>query len=186
MTLPKFEDWTPPWGSDENFDAEKAKKLLYNRMVDDEARKAKLTELTTERDSLQTKVNEFETKDLSEMDKLRRELEQAKAAPKGDPLEVVRLKLALKEGLTESQVRRLVGSTEEELAADAAAYKQELGLTKADDEGDDDGEDDTPPAGPPSRRPKRSELRTGLGDVDGGDDTDSFDPAKLQEQLARR
>ena len=35
--LPKFEDWTPPWGDDDdNFDAEKAKKLIYGLTSDKE------------------------------------------------------------------------------------------------------------------------------------------------------
>lgn len=181
MALPKFEDWTPPWGSDEaNFNAEKAAKRIYDLLSDKEASKAKhetaLAELTEKHKAAQAKVNEYETANLSEVEKLRRELEQAKeAAPQGDNLELARLRIALNKGLTESQVKRLIGNSEEELLADADAYMQEHGLAKQADAGEQ--EQDLPP----SRRPV-GELRTGM-DIEL---PESYDPSDLAALLPPR
>lgn len=174
MALPKFEDWTPPWGDGE-LDADKAARLIYNLHADKERLGSQVTTLTTERDEYKGKVDEHETAQLSEVEKLRRELEQAKTAPAVDTIEVARLRVALKEGLTERQARRLAGSTEEELAADAAALKEELGITTG-----KEGEQEQGSTPPPSRRP-RGALQTGLEGGDG--EPDVYDPRQLQKQL---
>jgi hypothetical protein len=181
MALPKFEDWTPPWGSDDSaFDVEKAKKRIYDLLSDKETSKAKheaaIAELAEKHKAAQAKVDEFETANLSEVEKLRRELEQAKATPaQGDNLELARLRIALNKGLTESQVKRLIGSTEEELLADADAYMQEHGLAKSETGEQEQG------SGPPARRPV-GELRTGM-DLDA---PESFNPADLAGLLPPR
>lgn len=137
MALPKFEDWKRPW-KEEEFDAEKAAKLIYNLHKDKEALAEAKTTLTTERDALQTKVTEFEDKDLSEVEKLRKENERLKngTGPKpepkapaadGDDLEKARLEIALEKGLTLKEAKRLAGSTREELESDADDYLEETG-----------------------------------------------------------
>ena len=83
--------------------------------------------------------------------------------------ESARLRVALKKGLTEAQVRRLVGDTEEELEADA----DELLATFAPPEGEPDR--DLP------RRP-RERLRPGARPEATPDETD---PAKLAEAIPR-
>jgi len=146
MALPKFDEWKRPWKDDE-FDSEKAAKLIYNLHVDKEKLTESKTTLTTERDeaiaakkAADDKVAALEDKDLPEIERLRKENERLKtdppapkekAAASGDDasLETARLRIALNKGLTEAQVKRLVGSTAEELEADADAYMEEHGIS---------------------------------------------------------
>lgn len=72
-----------------------------------------------ERDALAARLKEFEDRDKSESDKA---VERAAAAEKrAADLEahVARLEIAAEAGLTPAQAKRLVGSTREELEADA-------------------------------------------------------------------
>jgi len=146
MALPKFDEWKRPWKDDE-FDSEKAAKLIYNLHVDKEKLTESKTTLTTERDealaakkAADDKVAALEDKDLPEIERLRKENERLKTDPPApkkdaaasgsdDSLETARLRIALNKGLTEAQVKRLVGSTAEELEADADAYMEEHGIS---------------------------------------------------------
>lgn len=132
--LPKFEDWTPPW-KDGEFDADKAAKYIYDLARDKETLTAEKAQVTQERDGLKAKVDEHETKDLDEVQKLQRkieQLEQAKLAedPKAT-LKTARLELALQHGLTLDEANRLQGETPDELAADVEALQALLGSKKA-------------------------------------------------------
>lgn len=174
--LPKFEDWTPPWGEDdEKFDAAKAKKLIYDLQGDkqklgkDKADlQVKVTEAETARDEHKAELDKIARKDESETERLKRELkeaqEKAAAAPPTDSLEVLRLRVALDKGLTSKQAARLVGSTEEELAADADEYLSDLKPSKAEDE--DEGE-----ATPRSRPRQRITNPTDPDPKEGGPQT---------------
>jgi ribosomal protein L12E/L44/L45/RPP1/RPP2 len=146
MALPKFDDWKRPW-KDEEFDAEKAAKLIYNLHVDKEKLTESKSTVTTERDealaakkAAEDKVAALEDKDLPEIERLRKENERLKAdppAPKKETaanaddfdIEKARLEIALDKGLTKAQVKRLAGSTMDELVADADAYIEEHGLS---------------------------------------------------------
>lgn len=131
MALPKFEDWKAPWEKhDEEFDPEKGRKFLYSLLEREEKAKAEAAEALTQRDeavsqrdALQQKVDDESRKDETETQRLQREkadLERQLAEkPKGDPAEVLKLKVALDKGLTLVQAKRLVGETEEELQKDA-------------------------------------------------------------------
>jgi hypothetical protein len=192
MALPKFEDWKRPW-KDEEFDAEKAAKLIYNLHRDKEQLTESRDAAITERDELKTKVIEFEEKDLSEVERLRKENERLKDAPakvatKGqgsseDALRADRLEIALEKGLTKTQAARLVGSTREELEADADAYIEEHGLAGASGEGkqQDDGKEGQ---APPSQRAKvttASRQRQEPADPD-----ENLDPGKLYDKVHGR
>jgi len=49
--MPKFEEWTPPWGTDDDqLDVAKVKKLIYDLKVDKEGLQDRNATLTTERD----------------------------------------------------------------------------------------------------------------------------------------
>lgn len=175
FTKIKFEDWTPPF-TDEEFDADKAKKLIFNLQNDKGALQDSNQTLTEERDAAKAKVTEFETKDLTEVERLKRENEELKKAPPkaADDLTAARLEIALEKGLTAAQAKRLQGGTREELEADATSYIEEHGL------GGSGGEND---GKPPSRKPTNN-LKTGLENL-GGDD-DVVDPRKIQEERPRR
>lgn len=212
MAFPKFEDWTPPWEKrGEDFDADTAAKFIYNLQRDADAEKAKrtkleadhqteVTKLTEERDELQGKVTEHEEAELSEVERLRKQVERLQAKPDtsstkkdGDNLEAARLRIALNKGLTEKQAARLVGDTAEALEADADAYIEEHGLSGSGDENepgedpDDNGtgfyNDNAGGGEMPSNRPKvRGGLRGGFGPSGGGG---SDDPSKLAEYVGR-
>lgn len=196
----KIEDWTPPWGTDDSeFDAEKAKRLLFNALTGQQNAKAaaktakdERDALTTERDELKTKVEELEDKDLTEVQRLQREnerLRNAKPAAKDKPnegdseadLRAARLEIALDKGLTKTQAARLVGTTREELEADADAYIEEHGLAAGGsegEEGNDDGKGGDGKSGPPTQRPQPT-LRTSRSkddDVNG----EYVDPATVE------
>jgi hypothetical protein len=82
---------------------------------------------------------------------------------------MLRLKVALKKGLTESQAKRLIGDTEEDLEKDA----DEL-LASFKDSTSDDGQG-------PSRRP-RERLRPGAAPSAEAEETD---PIKLAAKVPR-
>lgn len=134
VKLTTFDAWTPPWKADE-FDADKAAKLIFNLHKDKETLSDRVTVLGTEKDEALAKVTAFEEKDLSEAEKLRKENERLKAekdAGKGkapDDLRADRLEIALEKGLTKAQALRLHGDTREDLEADADAYLEENGIT---------------------------------------------------------
>lgn len=134
--MDKFEDWKAPWEKDgSEFDAEKAKKLLYNLYRDREDLETRVKTATGERDALKTRVDGLETKGLSELDRLKRENEQLKAKLAEDTeakLENARLKLAIDNGLTVAQARRLIGTTPEELEADLPNLLEDLGPRRND------------------------------------------------------
>jgi len=149
MKLPKFEDWKAPWevdlkeGDEPTFDFEKGKRYLYNVLSDKERLQDSNATLTTENktltDAANAKAREGETREQQ----LERELKEANAKldakPDGETPAEIRLRVALDKGLTLAQSKRLVGTTEEELAADADTLLTELGQTSStgDDEEDD-------------------------------------------------
>jgi hypothetical protein len=137
--LPKFEDWKAPWETaGTEFDADKARKRIYDLLSDKETstekHEAKVAELTEKTTELQKKVDEVESKNLTEAQKLEKEKndlqEKLSARDKAEEaLKTARLEIALDNGLTKAQANRLKGSTEEELKADAAVLLEDLGIT---------------------------------------------------------
>ena len=93
------------------------------------------------------RLKEFEDAQKTEVDKLKDRIAELEPQTK----EAARLRVALRKGLTETQAKRLMGDTEEDLEQDA----DELLATFAPAE---DPDDDEAPA--PSRRP-REDLKPG-------------------------
>lgn len=90
--------------------------------------------------------------------------------------ELIRLRVALRKGLTEKQAARLVGETEEDLEADADEFLAELGG------GEDDKERRAERTDKVRTRP-RTRLKGG-GRPD--DEPDETDPRKLADKVKRR
>jgi hypothetical protein len=172
-----YEDFKAPWEeAGEEVDAEKAKKLVYNarKAEHDAVEKAKVrAEEVKERDEAlkvykkaeedAARVNETETDKIKrERDEALRALEEAKNAKPEKSRDTLVLEVALEHGLTKTQAARLVGETEEELAADAKQLKTELGIV-------DDGEPSDEEADGVTRQPRV--VRT-PGDPGGPKDTD--------------
>jgi len=150
--LPPFEEWTPPWKEDE-FDAEKAARLIYNHLGEINTLKTANADLRTENQTQKAQVEEKAREGESEIETLRRENEQAKKklteaqAAVGEKL---RLEVALEKGLTVKQARRLVGESKEDLLADADELLESFGGAKGNEpEGQSQEEEEPLPIGGP-------------------------------------
>lgn len=99
----------------EPFDAERAKAKIAKANSEASALRRRLKEL----EAAKAKLDELEAAGKSEADKLRDQLAAAERAAQEAELRALRLEVAADKGLTPSQAKRLVGSTLEELEADA-------------------------------------------------------------------
>lgn len=151
----------PPWGSDEEFDPEKAWKLIENLRGDNDSLKG-------ERDDLRGKVKSHEDASKSDQEKLQERATGAETDAKQAKADAARLRVALRKGLTETQAKRLVGETEEELEQDADDLLESFR--------DAEGEQGSTP-----RRP-RERLRPGAAP---GADPEPNDPAELAKSVSR-
>jgi len=146
--LPEFKDWKAPWEKSETeFNADVARKFIYDLHKDAEKLTDQVSELKSSNTELQTKVTEAERANETDAEKAAREkaeLESRLASASDKDLDIARLELALEHGLTKSQAKRLVGKTPDELKADAEELIADLGLKKDDDANDGGGEDQTP------------------------------------------
>lgn len=181
IELPKYETWKAPWevdasGNDipveeQKFDADKARKLIFDRTVDKIRVQNSLAETTERAEELESQVADAaDPAALKEVqDKLTKALAERDNAKSGNSLELARMRVALEKGLTLKQAQRLHGEDEDELSADADDLLEELGISKskkrgkADDEDDDEDDDDKEDTGIRSR--PKSRLRTS-GDPD--------------------
>lgn len=98
-------------------------------------------------EELAKRLKEIEDKDKSEVEKLREQVEQQNKALADAETKSLRLEIGTAKGLTPAQARRLVGSTKEELEADADELLQAFSGKSADN---DEGKPD------PVNRPKPS------------------------------
>lgn len=159
---PPKPDEKPPWGDDKDFDPGRAWKLIQDTRGDRD-------KLKRERDDLSGKVKEHEDASKSEQEKSSERAAEAEKKASAATLEAARLRVALKKGLTETQAKRLVGDSEEDLEKDAdellASFKQE----------------ESGSGGGSSRRPKEK-LRPGAAPESEADETD---PAKLAAKVPR-
>jgi hypothetical protein len=160
---PKPEDKkvTPPWGSDEDFNPEKAWGLI-------QALRGDKTALTAERDALKTKVDEAEAASLSETEKIQRQRDDAIKASGDTATELAKARAALKHGLTEDDLDLLGSGTPEEIAARAERLADRLGSA--------------PKGDPIPGKPKES-LPRGGGDPD--QPVEETDPSKLAGAIPR-
>lgn len=155
----------PPWGDEEeNFDAERAWKLIQDLRTDN-------SKLKSERDDSAAKLKEIEDSQKSEEEKRQEQAAEDKKDAVESKREAARLRVALKKGLTETQAKRLVGDDEEALEKDADELLADF---KDDEEGEGEGQD-------PPRRP-RERLRTGAAP---SSEPEEKDPAKLAEAVPR-
>lgn len=98
----------PPWGGADDFNPEKAWNLIQNLRGDlDKAKGA------------QTRLKELEDKDKTETQRLAEESDSHKTRAEQAESRLLRIEVGLAKGLTPAQAKRLVGSTKEELEADA-------------------------------------------------------------------
>lgn len=106
---------------------------------------------------LERRLREIEDKDKTEVQRLTEENARLTKELATVTVSGARLKVALEKGLTATQAKRLVGDTEEDLAADADELLSDLGAKPG------DGETKPPP---PAGGKPREQLRPGSGDPD--------------------
>jgi len=188
MVLPKFEEFVAPWEKDvpegadpkEKLDLPALKRYVYGLMGDKDRAKTETETVTAERDTLKAAADAAAREGESEADRLKRENEELrKKAEKADEpdLEKLRLKVAIKKGLDEDAMTRLVGTTEEEMLADADKLLKNW--KKADtEESGDEGDDEARPSVRPA-----SKLRN-PGDPKPDDKV--FDADKLADEYQSR
>lgn len=151
----------PPWGSDEDFDPQRAWQLVQNLRGDLEKAKA-------DRDGLKGKVDEHERGKLSETEKLATDLDSFRQRAEKAEGHLLRMEVATAKGLTLAQAKRLQGANKEELEADADELLETFGRG--------------PSAGVPSNRP-REQYRGGSSEP--GEAPEEMDPIKLAELAMR-
>lgn len=134
---PKADDPKPPWGSDDEFNPEKAWKLIQD--VRSDAANAK-----QDRDAYKSKVIQFEDANKDEKTKLTEAKEEAAKEAAESKAEAIRLRMALKYGLDEDDLD-LLGVGDEEQIESRAKRLAERSVSKEQDS---------------SRRPKEK-LRPG-------------------------
>lgn len=150
---------------DEDVDPRRAKAALRKKNRENASLRRRLKAA----EAAEAELKKIRDKEKSEGQKLGETTEELSKAQ----LKVARLEVALEKGLTLAQANRLVGTTKDELAEDADAYLEELGL------------DDERPTKKPARRPKEKVRRSGTGTTE-TDDDDEDDPRALAAKVARR
>jgi hypothetical protein len=154
--LPPFDQWQRPWAEDE-FDEDRAAKRIYDLLSDKEKQKVRLEAVTSERDELHEKF-EAATDEITGLKasgassdeaaaEIRALKSQVRTLEKGkserrpeDQAYIDRLEIANDFGLTTQDAKRLVGSTRDELEADAQEFAPRIGGSRRESgEGGDDG-----------------------------------------------
>lgn len=155
--LAPLDEFELKWTAEE-YDHDQAKKFIHsllgqieNREAEVEAAQAKVTAVEGERDSYREQANKAEKSDPEEIARLKKELTETQT--KLDTFDVethpkfVRLKVQAETGLSESDMKRVVGDTYDEMLADAEEFKKTY-VGKAAG-GDDDDDDRGHPGGAP-------------------------------------
>jgi hypothetical protein len=91
--------------------------------------KRALTKANKEAEQLRLKLKEFEDRDKTEQQKLTEAHQAAEQRAAAAELRALRLEVAADKGLTAGQAKRLVGTTREELEADAEDIQREFPAT---------------------------------------------------------
>lgn len=157
---PKADPPKPPWGDDDQFDPQRAWKLIQDVRSD-------LNTIKAERDDLKGKVQQAEDAKLSDQQKLEKRATDAEARAAKAEQEASRLRVAINKGLNVTQAKRLVGDSEEDLEKDADELLESF-KTNDDDKGQGSG-----------RRPQER-LRPGAAPSSEPEETD---PRKLADQV---
>lgn len=168
--LGSFESYKAPWesdtGSDEEIDAAKFKKFLYNLQLDkakaeDAAEEAAEKVTKAEADLAAAKKDVAKGDNTGKIAELQEKLDAAEAAKATAESNLVRLEVATEKGLTPKQAKRLQGATKEELEADADELLEDLGVKQSKTDEDENDEDEDEPKGRTSPQTKLSLVNPG-------------------------
>lgn len=133
---------------------------------------------------LADKAKELEDASKSDIERAAAEAQQHLVRADKAEQELLRLRVALRKGLTETQAKRLVGTSEDELEADADDLMASFSPKKADPEPEPEPEPDEVPAREQRRRPQER-LRPGAV-PDADTEPEETDPRKLAAMVPRR
>lgn len=146
-----------------------------------------LAKANKEAQEARLRIKEYEDRDKTEQQRAVEKATELQAAVAAAEARAARMEVALEKGLTATQAKRLVGTTREELEADAIQLLADLGIG-AKDTGKDAGNDGDGDGGDPANgsapwgRPKEK-LRAGAA---GADSDDAFDPYKIADAIANK
>src|SRR6476661_681601 len=115
MPVPKFDEFKAPWeteaGDDAEIDKDKLKKYIHSLLVDKDKAQTARDKAVGERDEAKKALDEKSREGETEVDRLKRENEELRSKGSEESPEVLKLRVALRKGLTETQARRLIGNT---------------------------------------------------------------------------
>lgn len=185
--LGSFENYKAPWesdtGSDEEIDAAKFKKFLFNLQLDkakaeDAAEEAAEKVTKAEQDLKDAKAEVAKGDKSGKIAELETKLAEAETAKVAAESNLVRLEVATEKGLTPKQAKRLQGTTKEELEADADELLEDLGVkqTASDEDEDEENEENE---GRTSPRAKLNLVNPGDSGGKGGE----YDYDKLAGEI---
>lgn len=158
---PKEKEQSPPWGSDEEFDPEKAWKLIQNLRSEKEQLKP-----------LADKAKELEDAQKTEVERASEAKQTAEQQAAEARSEATRLRMAIKYGLEEDDLDLLGSGSEEDIEARAKRLSERIGNKGAEDGNEENGGTTTEK---PTKRPSESlkpgaappqelaEVRPGMG-----------------------
>lgn len=135
------------------------------------AMEAALKKANKEAETHRKRIKELEDKDKSELQRTTDERDEHKTARAGAELRALQLEVALDKGLTATQAKRLIGTTRDELEADAEELVDSFRTEGEEQKG-----------GGPARRPTERLRGGGKGAAEEAEETD---PKKLAAQIPR-
>lgn len=137
---------------------------------------------------LADKAKELEDASKTDLERASAEAQQHLARADRAEGELMRLRVALRKGLTETQAKRLVGTTEDELEADAddlMASFRPADAAKQDSKGDELAEESEPTRPDNQRRRPQERLRPGAV-PEADTEPEETDPRKLAALVPRK
>lgn len=168
---------TKPAGGDQDGEIRKLREQLRRETEYRKRNDARVKEL----EPLAAKARELEDASKTDLERLTGELDSHRGRADKAEGELLRLRVALRKGLTETQAKRLIGSSEDELEADADDLLASFSPKK-------DPEPDPEPEPEPSRtnRRDRPQERLRPGAVPDADtEPEETDPRKLAAMIPR-
>lgn len=165
--LPAYTDWKAPWEvSGEDFDADTARKLIYNLTSERDTQKESAITARTELREAGQKVAAAES-DLAALQTQVDDLTRGADESRSLTTENLRLKVALDKGIAGKDLKWLTGATEDELNANADELVERFGAAG-------------PPADPKANPRTKPIVDLVKGDEDPGVD-DAYDAATPED-----
>lgn len=174
------DDETPAVKGDEQLGDAGRRALEAERRARRDA-EAKLKARLKELEPLAAKAKELEDAGRSDVEKLSADLQANQSRAEKAESELMRLRVAMRKGLTETQAKRLVGSSEEELEEDADDLLASFRPAQPEPE---EKADEEPVRDPNPRRRPQERLRPGAV-PDADTEPVETDPRKLAALVPR-